>query len=162
MICTYIYLKGAILHNWTFNGEPFLELEDTSFQGFVYLITNNLSGRRYIGRKYFWSLRKKRKTKKNPSTRRQRSESDWKDYWSSSDYVHADIKEFGIENFTREILMICKTRGDCNRIETMLLWENRVLETDDFYNETVGNFRKSSEKIIEARIYSKNFKTLLG
>lgn len=146
---------------WLFNGEEFNEELIGKSEGFVYLITNNLTGRKYIGRKYFWSLRKKRKTKKNPNTRRQRFESDWKDYWSSSDYVKADVEEFGEENFTREILVICKTRGDANRIETQLLWENKVLDTDDFYNETIGNFRKTSDTIKESRIYSDNFEKLM-
>ena len=65
---------------WIYNGKPFLSEDIGEHYGFVYCITNVLTGRRYIGRKYFWSLRKPR-----GKSRRVKSESDWKKYYGSSD-----------------------------------------------------------------------------
>tara|TARA_A100001201_G_scaffold17220_2_gene20065 strand:- start:1337 stop:1789 length:453 start_codon:yes stop_codon:yes gene_type:complete len=139
---------------WTFEGTSFLsENIDDNF-GFVYLITNLQSGRRYIGRKYFWSFRtppgKKRKVKQ---------ESDWKKYYGSCPELKDDIKKYGKENFSREILSLHKTKGTCNYEETKQLFLNNVLsESLDngcpaYYNSNIlgrymrkdyGNFRGHS------------------
>ena len=72
---------------WTFNGKEFDSEDIGDAYGFVYLITTP-EGQKYIGRKYFWSIRKVK-----GKTRRQRSESDWKKYYGSSDLLKAKIKE---------------------------------------------------------------------
>ena len=43
---------------WIFKGSPFLSKDIDDMYGFVYCITNVVTGRKYIGRKYFWSFRK--------------------------------------------------------------------------------------------------------
>ena len=107
---------------WIFEGTPFLsENIDDNF-GFVYLITNLSNGRKYIGRKYFWSFRKppgkKRKVKK---------ESDWKKYYGSCPELKEDIGQFGRQNFSRTILSLHKTPGKTNFEETRQLFINGVL-----------------------------------
>ena len=107
---------------WLFEGTPFLsENIDDNF-GFVYLITNLQNGRRYIGRKYFWSFRKppgkKRKVKK---------ESDWKKYYGSCPELKEDIERLGRQNFSRTILSLHKTPGKTNFEETKQLFLNGVL-----------------------------------
>ena len=123
--------------------------------GFVYKITNLLNDRSYIGRKYFWSFRtpkgKKRKVKQ---------ESDWKKYYGSCPELKEDIKKYGKENFSREILSLHKTKGTCNYEETKQLFLNNVLsESLDnggpaYYNSNIlgrymrkdyGNFGRHSE-----------------
>ena len=130
---------------WYFEGTPFVsENIDDNF-GFVYLITNLTNGRKYIGRKYFWSFRKppgkKRKVKK---------ESDWKKYYGSCPELKEDIERLGRQNFSRTILSLHKTPGKTNYEETRQLFTNNVLtESLDngvpkFYNSNILSryFRK--------------------
>ena len=107
---------------WWYNGEVFDSDGINGYHGFVYLITNTVNGRKYIGRKYFWSLRKKK-----GQTRRQRQESDWKKYYGSCPELKEDVKELGKDKFTREILSLHTTVGRCNFEETKQLFVNNVL-----------------------------------
>ncbi len=123
---------------WVYNGKPFTSDDIQDYFGFVYLIQNNLNGRKYIGRKYLWSFRtpkgKKRKVK---------SESDWKKYYGSCPELKEDIEKFGRENFSRTILSLHKTKGKTNYEETRQLFVNNVLtESLDsggpaFYNSNI-------------------------
>ena len=108
---------------WYFKGSPFLSKDIDDNFGFVYLITNLENGRRYIGRKYFWSFRtpkgKKRKVKQ---------ESDWKKYYGSCPELKEDIEKIGNRIFfKREILSLHKTKGRTNFEETRQLFINGVL-----------------------------------
>ena len=107
---------------WWYEGEIFDCDKINGYHGFVYLITNTCNGRKYIGRKYFWSFRKKK-----GQTRKQRKESDWKNYYGSCPELKEDVKELGKENFTREILSLHTTVGKCNFEETRQLFVNNVL-----------------------------------
>ena len=130
---------------WIYNGKPFTSADIGEYFGFVYLITNKLNKRKYIGRKYLWQFRtpkgKKRKVK---------SESDWKNYYGSCPELKEDIIKFGRENFSRTILSLHKTKGKTNFEETRRLFTNNVLtEALDngvpaFYNSNILNryFRK--------------------
>ena len=90
--------------------------------GFVYKITNQSNERQYIGRKYFWQKRKPKGGK-----RRVTSESDWKRYYGSCPELKDDIKLFGKECFTREILSLHRTPGRVNYEETRQLFLHDVL-----------------------------------
>jgi hypothetical protein len=118
---------------WLYNNKPLEEIPENAY-GYVYLITNNLTGRKYIGKKLFWF----RKTKViKGKKKRLKVESDWKDYWSSSDELKADIEKLGINNFSREILHICPNKGLCNYLEAKEQMVRCVLETDQYYNSQV-------------------------
>ena len=41
---------------WIFEERTFLSEDINDLYGFVYCITNKSTGKKYIGRKYFWSL----------------------------------------------------------------------------------------------------------
>lgn len=116
---------------WIYRGEEFTE-PDVKDIGFVYMITNKTTGRRYIGKKLFWFTKSKvvkgkRKRTKVPS--------DWKEYWSSSDELREDVNTLGEENFIREILHICSNKGLCNYLEAKEQFVREVLEhPDDWYN----------------------------
>ena len=124
--------------------------------GFVYLITNKSNQRQYIGRKYFWSFRKPPGKK-----RKVKQESDWKKYYGSCPELKEDVKKYGKEFFSREILSLHKTKGTCNFEETKQLFLNNVLSEalDDgspaYYNSNIlgrymrkdyGNFRINSKE----------------
>ena len=107
---------------WIFEGRAFLSEDINDLYGFVYRITNNLNGREYIGRKYFWSHRKPPGKK-----RRVKKESDWKKYYGSCPELKEDIERLGRQNFSRTILSIHKTPGKTNYEETRQLFTNNVL-----------------------------------
>lgn len=118
---------------WLYNGEPFLD--PTDYVGFVYLITNKISGRRYIGKKLFWSSKRKQV---NKVRKRIKIESDWKTYWSSSEELKKDVTTFGEENFTREIIHLCKSKGTANYLEAKEQFKEAVLENKDgWYNDWI-------------------------
>lgn len=102
-------------------------------EGFIYLITNLTNNKRYIGKKHFWT---RRKTK--GSTRRVTKESDWRDYYSSSDDLKSDVEKFGKENFKREILHLCVYKKEMTFLEQKEQWTRDVLLTDDYYNTNIG------------------------
>ena len=104
------------------------------YYGFVYLIRNKISGKSYIGRKYFTKASSRQVKGKR---RRCRKESDWKDYWGSSKRLLEDIEKIGKENFERSILRLCKTRGECNYWEAKYQFEYDVLTGDDYYNDNI-------------------------
>ncbi len=107
---------------WTYKGTTFSSDDIGDFFGYVYRITNIQSGKQYIGRKYFIQRRKPRGGKRKVS-----SESNWKKYYGSSPELTADIKEFGQDNFRREILSLHATLGKVNFEETRQLFINNVL-----------------------------------
>ena len=130
---------------WIYNEKVFGSSDIQDYFGFVYHIKNNLNGREYLGRKYFWQFRtpkgKKRKVK---------SESNWKEYYGSCPELKEDIDKFGRENFSRTILSLHKTKGKTNFEETRQLFAHNVLTeglddgTPKYYNSNILNryFRK--------------------
>ena len=121
---------------WLYKGEEFTEdLIGNSF-GFVYLITNLLNGRKYLGKKLFTKASRKQTKGK---IKKIRVSSDWKNYWSSSDTLKEDVKNLGESNFSREILHLCKTRSECNYFETYEIFVRKALIDDSFYNQWVSS-----------------------
>ena len=124
---------------WLYENTQISELPEDCV-GFVYLITNNLTGRRYIGKKLAKFSRTTYKVVKlkngNKKRKRIRSkiDSDWQLYYGSNDQLNQDIAELGSDNFTREILFYCKSKAECSYIEAREQFNHRVLESDDWYN----------------------------
>ena len=104
--------------------------------GFVYCITNNVTGKKYIGKKLFKNTRR---TKVKGQTRRKKivKESDWKEYWGSNKVLQEDVNTLGEDNFERIILKLCKSKGECNYWEAKYQMQYEVLESDDWYNEWI-------------------------
>ena len=124
---------------WFYKDTPFTSDDIGDFFGFVYRITNLQSGKKYIGRKYFYQFRKPR-----GKSRKVRSESDWKKYYGSSDELNTDRKSLGNECFRREIISLHTTKGWVNYEETKQLFLNNVLsETENYYNSNIlGRYMK--------------------
>ena len=128
---------------WLYNGDIFESCHIGDSYGFVYRITDTESGRKYIGRKYFWQKRKPRPKVDGKRRRRVTTESDWKKYYGSCPDLKADVKEYGKERFLRFILSLHKTVGKTNYEETRQLFINNVLmERDEagnpcFYNSNI-------------------------
>ena len=123
---------------WIYKGGIFNSDDIGDNYGFVYRITNTTSSKSYIGRKYFVQKRKPKGGK-----RRVTSESNWKQYYGSSDELKRDIRDFGRENFRREILSLHTTLGRVNYEETKQLFLHNVLaeKLDDgspaYYNSNI-------------------------
>ena len=148
-------MEGDYENPWYYKGTTFTSDDIGDFFGYVYLITNKTTGKKYIGRKYFIQKRKPKGGK-----RRVTSESDWKKYYGSSPQLKADVSEYGKNTFSREILSLHTTLGKVNYEETRQLFLNNVLmeSLDDgtpmYYNSNIlgrymkkdyGNFERNSE-----------------
>ena len=112
--------------------------------GFVYLITNNVSGRKYIGKKLakfskttYKVVKLKNGTKKKKKIR-SKIDSDWQTYYGSNEELTKDVTALGAENFTRELLFLCKSKAECSYIEAREQFTNRVLESKDWYNGQIS------------------------
>ena len=124
---------------WTYQNITIEALPEDCI-GFVYIITNTLSGRRYIGKKLakfskttYKTVKLKNGTKKKKKIR-SKIDSDWREYYGSSPELSKDIAALGAENFTREILFYCKSKAECSYIEAREQFSRRVLESNDYYN----------------------------
>ena len=122
---------------WYYNNELF-ELTPEEYQGFVYQITELHTNKKYIGKKNFWKPKILPVNKTRKRRVRTRVESDWKTYFSSSSQIQKLVEKSGEEKFKREILKLCKTKGEMSYYEAKLQFENNVLFRDDYYNEFIG------------------------
>lgn len=121
---------------WLFEDKIFVPEEYPFAVGFVYLITNTLTNKKYIGKKLLQSTtRKKIPDKKNRKVIRKPS--DWQEYYGSSKILLEDIKTLGKEHFKREILSIHESRGDINYHEMKYQVLFDVLNSDEFYNDNI-------------------------
>jgi hypothetical protein len=125
--------------SWLFEGTQ-IELLPEDCVGFVYLITNKLTGRKYIGKKLAkfsktsYKVVKLKNGNKKRKKIRGKIESDWQTYYGSNEQLNKDILALGADNFTREILFYCKSKAECSYVEAREQFNHRVLESDDYYN----------------------------
>lgn len=121
---------------WMYEDSP-LEIIPEGAVGFVYCITNTLTGKRYIGKKLFSFMRSK-KVKGKRNRVRTVKESDWRGYFGSNKTLAEDVATYGESAFSRNILHICYSKGECSYYEAMHQFAHRVLENPDlWYNEWI-------------------------
>jgi hypothetical protein len=128
---------------WLYQGAAVEQLPEDCV-GFVYLITNNLTGRKYIGKKLakfskttYKTVKLKNGTKKKKKIR-SKIDSDWRDYYGSSPNLQADIDALGKDQFTREILHYCQSKAQTSYLEAKEQFARNVLESKDYYNGQIS------------------------
>lgn len=120
-------------HQWHYNGTPLLEIPDMII-GMVYLITNKLNGKKYVGKKNFFGT-KIRSIKKQQY--RVRAQSDFITYYGSNDDLKADVALHGPENFHREILVLCDSKSEMSYWEIAYQLHYHVIGSDSWYNHWI-------------------------
>ena len=129
--------------SWLFENQN-IEILPEDCVGFVYVITNLVSGRKYIGKKLakfakttYKTVKLKNGTKKKKKIR-SKIDSDWQEYYGSNDELKKDIQTLGTDKFKREILYYCKSKAECSYIEAREQFRHQVLESDDYYNGQIS------------------------
>lgn len=134
---------------WTYKEQIMEELPEDC-EAFVYLITNLTNNRKYIGKKLAKFKKTRPPLKGKKRKRREHVESDWKEYWGSNDHLKEDVATLGPENFTREILYLCGSRGAASYMEAKLQFEHNVLLSDEYYNGIINVRVGGSKKLTES------------
>jgi len=140
--------------SWIYQGNEITEFP-SDYIGFVYLITNVKTDQKYIGKKLAQFKKTRPPLKGKRLKRRSTVESDWRDYWGSSERLQADVNTLGPDNFTREILYLCKSKAEMSYLEAREQFERRVLESDDYYNGII-NVRVGGSNILRQRLLEQN------
>jgi len=128
---------------WTYQGLPVQELPEDCV-GFVYIITNLVSGRKYIGKKLarfakttYKVVKLKNGTKKKKKIR-SKIDSDWLTYYGSNEELNRDVTALGSDKFTREIMYYCRSKAECSYIEAREQFTHKVLESQEYYNGQIS------------------------
>jgi hypothetical protein len=136
--------------NWQYDGKDFTEDLIGDNYGFVYQIKNLTNDRKYIGKKFFYSAKTKQV---NLKKKKIKVPSDWQTYYGSSDTLKQDVLSLGHENFSREILHLCRSKGECGYLEAKEQFIRGVMESEDYYNTWIMvRVRKSHIKDYNARL----------
>lgn len=134
---------------WYYKGEEFTSEMIEDYVGFVYLITDKSNDKKYVGKKLLTSKRKLPPLKGKTRRRTVVKETDWQKYYGSSEEVKLMVEEKGADNFYREILYLCYTKGELGYLEAKYQFEHDVLLRDDYYNG-----------IIQCKIHRNHVKSL--
>jgi len=130
-----------MINPWYYEGRPFEPPKDFSsddYYGFVYVITNRGTNRKYIGKKFFWSKKTLPITKTRKRRKRLLVESDWRDYFGSNRHLNEEVEKVGKDSYYREILHLCKSKGECAYLEAKEQFDREVLGSDEYYNGIIN------------------------
>ena len=126
---------------WLYNDKIFDETPDRKdYIGFVYLITEVETGKKYVGKKLFHKPTKRMVKLKNGNKRRKTFyiDSDWRNYFGSSTHLQESVEKNGIDKYKREILRLCKKKGELSYYEAKEQFDREVLFSQEYYNEFIG------------------------
>lgn len=123
---------------WFYKGYEFTSADIGDHLAYVYLITDNITGKKYVGLKGFYSTTTKRPTKAQPKKKKVTVESAWMDYVGSNTTFKAIAEEFGVGRFHREILHLCKSRSQAAYLEVYEQVTRNVLLDDTYINGIVA------------------------
>lgn len=131
---------------WYYNNKPFDPegINKKELYGFVYVIRNIKTNKKYIGKKFFWARKNKKLV-----------ESNWRDYWGSSTKLQEDVDLLGKEMYTRTIIHLCKTKAECGYMEAYEQFQHNALLSDEYYNDwisvrvTARHIEKIKQNIME-------------
>lgn len=120
---------------WTHNGKEFTLADiPEGCVGFVYLIANSVNGKLYVGKKLFWSSKRK---SVNGKKKKIKVSSDWIDYFGSNGNLKQDVKDLGVSNFSREILHLCFSKSECSYFELKEQIERKAILAKNYYNDLI-------------------------
>ena len=122
---------------WIYKDEPYDETPD-EYQGFVYVITELDTDKKYLGKKNFWRPKTLPKNSKRNRRVKTRVESDWRQYYGSNKELQLLVESRGESNYKREIIRLCRTKGEMSYFEAKAQFDNGVLFSDKWYNEFIG------------------------
>lgn len=134
---------------WYYKGKEFTSDDIGDYIGFVYIIYDLSNNKKYVGKKKFQSKTRRPPLKGKTRKRTVIKESDWMDYYGSSEEVKLLVEQQGRDNFHREILHLCNTLGEMSYLELDEQMKREVLLNEEYYNEFVG-----------AKIHSNHVKNL--
>lgn len=124
---------------WIYNEQKFKTEDIGDHVGFVYEILDKQENMLYIGKKRFWSKVTKPPLKGKKRKRRSLKESDWEDYYGSSEQVKSLVEEYGRDRFERRIIRLCKTLGEMSYYEAKRQFEtDALLNPNRYYNSFIG------------------------
>ena len=129
------------LGHWTTT----LTVPETAY-GFIYMITNLVNDRKYIGKKQMVSKRTRPPLKGKKRKRIEFVESDWRTYISSSNELVNDLQKLGKEKFKFEILRFCDNKSQLAYYEAKEQFDREVLLKEDYYNGII-NLRLGKVKL---------------
>lgn len=125
------------MSEWTYKGGPFpdLSVDLTEWWGFVYLIEDRTTGRKYVGKKFFTKAASKQVKGKKKKIRKT---SDWESYWGSNTLLQEEIQAKGSHNYTRTILHLCRSKAECSYLEAYEIFTRQALISDKYFNEWIS------------------------
>lgn len=123
---------------WYYGDKEFTSEMIEDYVGFVYIITDKSNNKKYVGKKLFQSKRRLPPLKGKTRKRTVIKESDWQDYFGSSDEVKALVESQGRDTFHREILHLCNSKGEMSYLEAKEQFDRNVLLDDSYYNGIIN------------------------
>ena len=139
---------------WIYKGQEIHSEEDLpkdkKYVGFIYLMIQKSTGKKYIGRKMLYKPKTVTVNKKKKKTM---VASDWLTYYSSSPVINEYIEQHGTDDFTREILVFVTSKGNMVYCEELALYMVGALEKpDEWINENIrAKVYRNWCKVDEAR-----------
>ena len=88
--------------------------------GFIYITTNMVNGKKYIGQRMF------------------DNKSKWMSYLGSGIHLVRSIQKYGKDNLTRKIIAIAYSKEELNQLEIATIDVHNAVENNDYYNIAFG------------------------